>query len=397
MNKLENIEIKILEHCNLKCKGCFVFSNIAQPEVYPLKELEKDLIQLNHLFDSIKNIRVLGGEPLLLNNLSDYILLIRKQFLSAQISIVTNGTLLDILPDSFYELLNKNQIMLSISYYKGSTMKKVRHGIQRVMQNQINFQVFPVKYFAIEHVREQTEPLEKVYYACKLRKKPVTLYRGRIYSCPKPFSIRHYDKLYGTSYEDINLGIDIYDARNGEKEILRRLAQPMEICKICSSSPGYMEWQIGQPQPQDWFKEKNNRLMLENVEWYENLAYNLSLRYNLLECNLDTKCVKLRDCKEKELKKTLDSKVYVWLHDENAIEIYHKLLSKTLQNEEIMLSGVINNGIFVNDLFCEHEIVTWNELSGLFSIILLASDYHELMNSVKRIVRLVKNNSMNMD
>lgn len=85
------------------------------------------------------------------------------------------------------------------------------------------------------------------------------------------------------------------------------------------------------------------------------------------------------------------------MHDENAIEIYHKLLSKTLQNEEIMLSGVINNGIFVNDLFCEHEIVTWNELSGLFSIILLASDYHELMNSVKRIVRLVKNNSMNMD
>lgn len=100
MNKLENIEIKILEHCNLKCKGCFVFSNIAQQEVYPLKELEKDLIQLNHLFDSIKNIRVLGGEPLLLNNLSDYILIIRKQFLSAQISIVTNGTLLDTLPSA---------------------------------------------------------------------------------------------------------------------------------------------------------------------------------------------------------------------------------------------------------------------------------------------------------
>ena len=344
----------------------------------------------NFQLSSIKVIRILGGEPLILNNLSNYIVLIRKLFPSAQITIVTNGTLLDTLPDSFYNFLFKNQIMLSISYYKGATMEKVRNGIQKVMKNQIKFQVFPVKYFAIEHVKEQTEPLEKVYYSCKLRNKPVTLYRGRIYSCPKPFSIRHYDKLYGTSYEDLNMGIDIYDAKNDEKEILRRLDQPMKICRLCSSSPGYMEWQIGQPQPQDWFKEKNNELMLENVEWYETLTYNLSLRYNLLECNLDTKRARLRECKETGLKKSLDSKVYVWLHDGNAIEIYHKLLSKTLQNEEIMLSGVIDNGDFVNSHFSEHEIVTWNELSGTFSIFLLASDYHELIESVKKIMRFMK-------
>lgn len=186
------------------------------------------------------------------------------------------------------------------------------------------------------------------------------------------------------------MGIDIYDAKNDEKEILRRLDQPMKICRLCSSSPGYMEWQIGQPQPQDWFKEKNNELMLENVEWYETLTYNLSLRYNLLECNLDTKRARLRECKETGLKKSLDSKVYVWLHDGNAIEIYHKLLSKTLQNEEIMLSGVIDNGDFVNSHFSEHEIVTWNELSGTFSIFLLASDYHELIESVKKIMRFMK-------
>lgn len=66
MSVLKRIGIPIVEHCNLKCKGCLHFCNSNQEEFYyDCEEFERDVMRLSELFDNIEVLILYGGEPLL--------------------------------------------------------------------------------------------------------------------------------------------------------------------------------------------------------------------------------------------------------------------------------------------------------------------------------------------
>ena len=77
---LDYFEYHISDHCNLKCRGCGHYSNIAIPRFGDLEKYIKDLERLKELFWGIKTIRLMGGEPLLNNKLSDFMFYTRDFF-----------------------------------------------------------------------------------------------------------------------------------------------------------------------------------------------------------------------------------------------------------------------------------------------------------------------------
>ncbi|MBR5637205.1 MAG: hypothetical protein IKW81_09780, partial [Pseudobutyrivibrio sp.] len=70
--RLPYLEYHVADHCNLNCSSCVHFSPLVkEPTFTDFDKLECDLMQLKrkvHYFDAI---RILGGEPLLNDRLSD--------------------------------------------------------------------------------------------------------------------------------------------------------------------------------------------------------------------------------------------------------------------------------------------------------------------------------------
>lgn len=116
MAQLSNLNVKIAEHCNYKCIGCNVHSNIAKEEFYSLEQFEMDLKRVAELID-VKAFHLLGGEPLLNPEIYKYILIARRYLPDSQIDIITNGVLLSRMDENFFEYLIDNQINISISHY----------------------------------------------------------------------------------------------------------------------------------------------------------------------------------------------------------------------------------------------------------------------------------------
>lgn len=115
---IPNLDIHLVEHCNLNCKYCCHFSNIAEPEFYSPEEYEKDLKQLRKVTDGrVANILLMGGEPLLNPKINEFMMLSRKYFPRTYIQILTNGLLLKSMPDSFWQTMSDYKILLRHSVY----------------------------------------------------------------------------------------------------------------------------------------------------------------------------------------------------------------------------------------------------------------------------------------
>lgn len=114
---LHYVEVQLVDHCNLDCRGCDHFSNLCPPAFADLAQFETDLKHLANLFARITEIHLIGGEPLLHPQVTDFCLAARKAFPKSRIYLETNGMLLMQMSDEFWELLSKNRITLLCSRY----------------------------------------------------------------------------------------------------------------------------------------------------------------------------------------------------------------------------------------------------------------------------------------
>ena len=87
------IDVHVVEHCNLNCKGCSHYSPVAQKEFLDPKEYEKVLPCLARIEKSIGQIQLLGGEPLLHPQFPKLIRLTRSYLPHTKINVLSNGVL----------------------------------------------------------------------------------------------------------------------------------------------------------------------------------------------------------------------------------------------------------------------------------------------------------------
>ena len=93
-NNMIQLELPITRRCNLKCKNCSFYCNINKTEdeiLYPLEQAEKDLNHLKSLGIKIQNITIIGGEPTLVKNLTDYLYLARR-IINPELLLISTNT-----------------------------------------------------------------------------------------------------------------------------------------------------------------------------------------------------------------------------------------------------------------------------------------------------------------
>ena len=110
------LEIHVVDHCNLKCAGCNHFAPLADPYFIDRDHFNNQLKMVKEKLPSIQRLILLGGEPCLHPDLSLLCADARSIFPTIDIQVLTNGSLLDsIIKDS--DIYLRDRIFFSISKY----------------------------------------------------------------------------------------------------------------------------------------------------------------------------------------------------------------------------------------------------------------------------------------
>lgn len=233
--RLEYYEYHVAHHCNLKCKGCGHFSNVAKPEFGDLVQYKKDIKRLKELFWGVKRIRLMGGEPLLNVQLADYIVATREVFPDANIRVVTNGLLIPEIGDNVFKAMHANFIGFDITQYPPTREMKEKIEL-RCIENDVEFMMSPLveRFFDISSTKIETD-IKQNFEKC-ISKSCHFLQDGKISVCGKPILYKKNKEILKRelviSDEDI---VDIYD-KNIDGFLLNDfLNKPIPACRNCDN------------------------------------------------------------------------------------------------------------------------------------------------------------------
>jgi len=113
---LYHFDIHITDHCNLNCRGCGHFSNLCDPSFLDLDAFRSDMAAMAAKL-RVEQIYLLGGEPLLHPQVSEFIREARKHFPETRIYVVTNGSLVMRQDDEFWQALADTRTILMCDAY----------------------------------------------------------------------------------------------------------------------------------------------------------------------------------------------------------------------------------------------------------------------------------------
>ena len=253
--RLNYIEYHICDHCNLNCKGCGHFCPLIKEEIYGnLSQYIKDLERIKELCWGIKTIRLMGGEPLLNKELSEFINESRRIFPDARIAVVSNGLLFPNADKKLLQAMKKNRCQLDISLYKPT--EKVIDKIREICsENDIVCNVSaPVKVFGKKLSSLGKENAEDSFKDC-FSHKCHFLRDGKISSCGIPLVIEFFNRSFSKNFEVLETDIiDLYNKNLDGWNLVKRLNSPMEMCRYCKGESEKFEWDIAgrEIKERDW-------------------------------------------------------------------------------------------------------------------------------------------------
>lgn len=248
---LDYLEIHLADHCNLNCKGCGHFSPLSEEKFTDFITFRKDFIRLKELFDNIFKIRLMGGEPLLHPDVLIFLEFTRFIFPDARISLVTNGLLLPMQSEIFWEKCFRNNIVIEITKYPikldfesiekkgGSSLVKIEIGEMKT------------HFYKGINIEGNSDP-STAFHSCQLKFKCPFLKGGKIFICAFPALVHVFNKYFAQSIplkkED---SIDIYDNINAS-DILDFLNRPSPICCWCLSDWPIFKWKPSERKIDEW-------------------------------------------------------------------------------------------------------------------------------------------------
>lgn len=248
---LRYLEIDLTNKCNLNCAYCSHFSPLADYNImnYDLETFKKDINRLGELFD-ISIIRLLGGEPFLVENILEYCSITREVFPNTKINIVTNGILKNKITEML-DKLNALNIVIKTSNYPGIDGFKNTN-------SKLNKEVV--------HFRSTNLNLNSKYNGIKSKlncdaKDCLSLYNGRIYFCPIMKNISTLEKAFNINFNfNINdISIDIYN--NSAEDIFLNLNLEdnwTKLCSHCNYTYKGLPWKLSEKCINEWVETEEN-------------------------------------------------------------------------------------------------------------------------------------------
>lgn len=257
--RLSYFVLNILDHCNLRCKGCDHFACIAEERFVSLESIRNDVKRFSELMHgAVTRIGVMGGEPLLHPNLIEILQVTRQAFPDTLIHLVTNGLLLLRMNEKFWECCCENNIVIVNTKYPINQKYDLMQ--QKAAEHNVKFEFYgntgevqKTSYKMPMDINGRQNPV-KSFWECYHGNSLPLLMEGKFYSCTVAPNVRHFNKRFGTTME-VEPGdyLDIYKIQSAD-EIFEFLSKPKPFCRYCMTdkrSFGH-PWERSKQQMNEW-------------------------------------------------------------------------------------------------------------------------------------------------
>ena len=253
------LQIHLTEHCNLNCKGCTHFSPLAKEKYLGLDELDGMLDNIEPFLDKwFKRLELLGGEPLLHPDIEKIIELTRKHFKTTEVRLVTNGVKLPAMPESFFDTIRDNSIVIAISRYPLDLDYEV-------IEKKLEEKSIPLKYYGEYTDRKTfrqyrlnpngTYDSKTSYSKCKFAGHCLQLKGNRIYPCFIPAYANYLNEYFGTGFTWESGDYIELDHTIDYREFMSIAAEPVPFCRYCNmEDQTEFEWEPSRKDPAEWLE-----------------------------------------------------------------------------------------------------------------------------------------------
>lgn len=235
------LEMHIVDHCNLNCAGCNHFCPLAKPFYISLKEFQNQLEIVKEKLPSLKWLMLLGGEPTLHPQLLELCQIARQLFPNITIEILTNGKDLSNVAKQIKEF-QKININFTIAQYNIEYNDQDIKTVCNIPGNNFSWgrESFLQTLVDIDGSQDMEE---NFFYHCHHQLPCFTLQDYKIFECPFAAHIRHFIKKFNCDIPLIK-DIDYLDLNTITLNKLEQFSyQPKNICKYCK--PGeHWTWHL---------------------------------------------------------------------------------------------------------------------------------------------------------
>jgi organic radical activating enzyme len=277
-----NLELIVTDHCNISCQQCNHASPVMRKWNADLQQTERVLRVLSNVYHCDR-LRLLGGEPLLHPDLTNLIHIGRASGIGNTIHLITNGVLLDRLPDEAWRALD----VLEISVYQNAGLSKDLIKAARRKGDKLGTEVQIAHYPKFRHTfslhKAQTPKLvEDIWTACKMANVwgCHSLRGDHMFRCPQSIYV---PPLTGGHLTDEGFAI------TSEPDLRDRLiaflngAGPLRSCANCVGSCGKQFNQTGSPR-KSW--KDDLQAPMEDIVDYALLAQSMTNMQVIDDCRM---------------------------------------------------------------------------------------------------------------
>ena len=258
---IEYLEHHIVDHCNLNCVGCSHFSPLADQWFENLEDFKKDFSKLASMTE-VGTSRLMGGEPLLHPQVTEFIKIARELFPNTDLQLVTNGLLLSKRKDEIMDLCNDLHVTICVSDYHIIDLKKALEGFKytRVDYKARLYNVCLDPFGSRNNIDSFNHCDLHIFHWYYFQ-------GGRFYPCCIFANIQHFNKYFKKELEESDIS-EFMTLRTPEKdeisisihehtieEVEQFLNIPKEVCKYCDTiqrQKAYKDFCVSKREMLEW-------------------------------------------------------------------------------------------------------------------------------------------------
>ena len=239
------LEYSVAYHCNLTCAACSHMSPHQPKHLSSLESFAADVKRLSEALHA-KDIRLLGGEPLLHPEIVGFLKAARRSGIADTVMVTTNGLLLSSMKDEFWE----NVDFIWVSLYEGASpppkaLEKIK---AKAKESHTRLDLDYTTHFRTTLVTEphpdgwMTDMIFKTCRSAHLFHCHM-IHEGRIYKCSCPAFLPEFLARMGKpGHSFLGDGFDIHHCANLFEELKEFLFTPKTL-KACNHCLGYVgQW-----------------------------------------------------------------------------------------------------------------------------------------------------------
>jgi len=251
---LGDLEANLVRHCNFACVSCNHGSAIADRWYMRAASLERDLEMLAKIAHW-KFFCLQGGEPLLHENICDFMLVAKHSGIADQIGILTNGSLLPKMPEDFWQTAQRVGLELRVSQYPKLFQSAIDYARDKAAEYGVKFVPHKTDSF-IKNFTTHTDGGQRVWDACPW-KRCWTVHEGYLSHCPQAmFFPEQFPEKFPAPPEKLVDATKIEGMVEADILYMLQREKPLKTCAICTG--GDQDGKIVIPWSEERDKKKWN-------------------------------------------------------------------------------------------------------------------------------------------